>query len=81
MRVRTAEFEDNGHLSTARANSVVQLMIEQQFPPKSLAAAGHGDLDPVADNKTEAGRELNRRIEIILVPDLAELRALTGNSP
>ena len=79
--IKTAEFKNNWYLSTARANSVVQFMIKQQFPPKDLAAAGYGEFDPVADNKTEPGREQNRRIEIILVPDLAELPQLTGYSP
>jgi chemotaxis protein MotB len=79
--IKTAEFKNNWYLSTARANSVVQFMIKQSFPAKSLAAAGYGEFDPVADNKTEAGREQNRRIEIILVPNLEELPSLTGNQP
>ncbi|HEY0251151.1 MAG TPA: OmpA family protein [Kofleriaceae bacterium] len=79
--IKTAEFKNNWYLSTARANSVVQFMIKNNFPPKNLAASGYGEFDPVADNKTEAGREQNRRIEIILVPDLAELPSLTGAQP
>ena len=79
--IKTHEFKDNWYLSTARANSVVQFMIKQKFPAKNLAAAGYGEFDPVGDNKTEAGREQNRRIEIILVPNLEELPSLTGNSP
>ena len=71
-----AEYKNNRYLSTARANSVVQFMIKQSF-----AAAGYGEFDPVADNKTEPGKEQNRRIEIILVPELAELPSLTGNTP
>jgi chemotaxis protein MotB len=79
--IKTAEFPNNWYLSTARANSVVQFMIKQQFPAKSLGAAGYGEFDPVADNSTEAGREQNRRIEIILVPNLEELPSLTGDQP
>lgn len=79
--IRTAEFPNNWYLSTARANSVVQFMIKQQFPAKSLAAAGYGEFDPVAPNDKEEGREQNRRIEIILVPNLEELPSLTGNQP
>ena len=79
--IKTAEFPNNWYLSTARANSVVQFMIKDQFPAKSLAAAGYGEFDPVADNATEPGREQNRRIEIILVPNLEELPSLTGNQP
>lgn len=77
--IRTAEFKNNWFLSTARANSVVQFMIKQGFPAKNLAAAGYGEFDPVAKNDTDENRELNRRIEIILVPNLEELPSLTGD--
>jgi chemotaxis protein MotB len=76
--IKTAKFPNNWYLSTARANSVVQHMIKQGFPPKSLAAAGYGEFDPVAANDNEQGREQNRRIEIILLPNLEELPSLTG---
>lgn len=79
--IRTAQFPNNWYLSTARANSVVQFMIKQGFPAKSLAASGYGEFDPVAPNDTEKNREQNRRIEIILVPNLEELPSLTGNTP
>ena len=79
--IKTSEFPNNWYLSTARANSVVQFMIKQQFPSKSLAAAGYGEFEPVAKNDTDAGREQNRRIEIILVPNLEELPSLTGPQP
>jgi chemotaxis protein MotB len=79
--IRTAKFRNNWYLSTARANSVVQYMIKERFPAKNLAAAGYGEFDPVARNDTDASRELNRRIEIILVPNLEELPSLTGNQP
>lgn len=76
--IKTREFPNNWYLSTARANSVVQYMIKQQFPAKNLAAAGYGEFDPVAANDTEAHREQNRRIEIILVPNLEELPSLAA---
>ena len=79
--IKTFEFKNNWYLSTARANSVVQYMIKEKFPAKSLAAAGYGEFDPVGNNTDETGREQNRRIEIILVPNLEELPSLTGNTP
>lgn len=79
--IRTSQFKNNWYLSTARANSVVQAMIKDGFPAKNLAAAGYAEFDPVAPNDTEAGREQNRRIEIILVPNLEELPSLTGDQP
>ncbi len=56
-------------------------MIKSGFPPKNLAAAGYGEFDPVAPNDKPEGREQNRRIEIILVPNLEELPSLTGDQP
>ena len=79
--IKTAQFPNNWYLATARANSVVQFMIGQTFPATSLAAAGYGEFDPVAKNDNEQGREQNRRIEIILVPNLEELPSLTGSAP
>jgi chemotaxis protein MotB len=75
--IKTFQFKNNWYLSTARANSVVQFMIKGGFPPKNLAASGYGEFDPVASNDDEAGREQNRRIEIILVPNLEELPSMT----
>ena len=74
--IKTELFANNWYLSTARAISVVQFMVEQGFPAKQLAAAGYADTDPVAKNKTARGRRKNRRIEIIVVPDLSDLPKL-----
>jgi chemotaxis protein MotB len=79
--IKTPQFPNNWYLSTARANSVVQFMISQGFPPQNLAAAGYGEFDPVEKNDNEKDREQNRRIEIILVPNLEELPNLTGSTP
>jgi chemotaxis protein MotB len=38
-----------------------------------LVAAGYAEFEPVRENSTEAGRQENRRIEIVLLPNLAEL--------
>ena len=79
--IKSRKFKSNWDLSTARALSVVQFMVGAGFPPTSLAAAGYGEFDPVAANDKEESKQLNRRIEIILVPDLSELPSLTGAEP
>lgn len=66
-------FDDNWDLSTSRATSVVNYMVNAGFDPDHLVAAGFGEHAPVASNDTEEGRAENRRIEIILMPDLSEL--------
>jgi chemotaxis protein MotB len=73
LPLKGSSFKDNWHLSTSRAVSVTQLLVRAGFDPKTLIAAGHGQHDPVAGNKTKEGRGKNRRIEIILMPDIAEL--------
>jgi len=79
LKVRSRRFKNNWHLSTARAVSVLEFMIEAGFEPKNLGAAGYGEFDPVAPNDSDENRQLNRRIEIILVPDLSELPNLTAD--
>jgi len=70
---RGGRFKNNWYLSTARANAVVQLMIAEGVPPDQLAAAGYGEHDPIAPNDTPEGRQLNRRLEIILMPNLEDV--------
>jgi len=71
---------DNWSLSTERANAVVRILYETyNINPARLTSAGRGKYNPVADNSTEEGREKNRRIEIILNPDLSRLWELSEN--
>jgi chemotaxis protein MotB len=80
-RIKSKKFKSNWELSTARALTVVQFMIQAGFPAANVSAVGFGEFDPVAANDTDANKQLNRRIEIILVPDLSELPTLTGAEP
>lgn len=79
QKIRGGRFDTNWELSTARALSVLEYMSKAGFDSKNLGAAGYGEWDPVAPNDTPENRQLNRRIEIILVPDLSELPNLTVN--
>jgi chemotaxis protein MotB len=79
QQIRGGRFDNNWELSTARALSVLEYMSKAGFDSKNLGAAGYGEWDPVAPNDTPENRQLNRRIEIILVPDLSELPNLTVN--
>lgn len=54
----------NKKLSQQRAQSVINYLASQGVPKSRMEAYGHGDEEPVADNKTAEGRELNRRIEM-----------------
>jgi chemotaxis protein MotB len=68
-----ASFHDNWELSAARAVTVTKLLISKGMPAASLVAAGYGEYDPVAANSGTAGRQKNRRIEIILAPNLKKM--------
>jgi chemotaxis protein MotB len=71
--IKSAKFKSNWELSTARAVEVTKLMIADGMDPKRLSAAGFADELPVGDNATEEGRRANRRIEIVVQPNLNEL--------
>lgn len=67
-------FPTNWELSTARATNVVRfLQDEAGIDPSGLEAVGRGEHQPIASNKTAAGRSQNRRIEIVLVPRVRSL--------
>lgn len=71
--VRRSRFRSNWELSTARAVSVVEYLQEQGVAPGDLSAAGYGEFAPTEGNDSEEGRAANRRIEIVLMPNLDEL--------
>lgn len=58
----------NQQLSERRAESVVDYFTRQGVSQSRLVAMGRGETEPRATNDTEAGRQLNRRVEIIVKP-------------
>jgi len=68
--IATSRFPSNWELSMGRAVEVVRLLLSQGVAPEALSAAGYAEHDAVAPNESAAGRARNRRIEIILQPDL-----------
>src|SRR3954463_12588598 len=69
--VKTTAFKDNWELSAARSLTVTKFLIEQGLPPRTVAAAGYGEFDPIGNNNNAKGQQTNRRIEIILLPNIA----------
>lgn len=75
------KFVDNWGLSAMRSRQVLVYLVAPVAPEKGgggldqrhLHAAGYGDTDPVADNGTEEGRQANRRVELVLMPDVEEM--------
>jgi chemotaxis protein MotB len=75
-----APFKNNLELSTARALTVAQQLTASGMSPTRLIAAGYSEYEPVRENSTEAGRQENRRIEIVLMPNVTEVPDLLGRS-
>ncbi len=79
--IHTARFPSNWELSTARAVEVTQFLIANGMRPQVLAAAGYGQFDPVVANDSPEHRTQNRRIEIVLQPNLADFPSLDDVKP
>ena len=58
----------NQKLSEDRARSVADFLVNKKVNPARIELIGLGEKNPVASNKTEKGRSLNRRVEITLFP-------------
>ncbi|NPC69661.1 flagellar motor protein MotB [Corallococcus exiguus] len=70
-----ATFPTNWELSVARAVNVVRFLQEKGgVPAKRMLAAGYGDTRPLGANASPQGRARNRRIELLLIPELAAKR-------
>ena len=72
------KYPSNWELSAARAIAVVKLLVESGVAPGELSAAGYGPYDPIASNASADGQAKNRRIEITLVPYVAQLPTALG---
>lgn len=71
--IDTRRFANNWELAAGRALGVRATLEGAGMKPEQLSAASFGETQPVADNATDAGKAANRRIEIVLVPDLSKL--------
>ncbi len=64
--ISTLKYPSNWELSTARANSVLKLLLEIGFSPNRLAAAGYGEFYPISFGESNTDFQQNRRIELKL---------------
>ncbi len=71
--IKTSRYQNNWALASARALVVVEAMLEAGMNGSLVSAASFGEFRPVTSNETKEGRAANRRIEIVLVPDLSTL--------
>lgn len=71
--IRTPKYPSNWELAAARSITVVNALVDGGLPASRVSAASFGENKPAAINETSEGRAANRRIEIVVVPDLSTL--------
>ena len=71
--IKTTKFPSNWELGAARALVVLDALEEGGVPSTQLSAASYGEYRPSARNDDAKGRSANRRIEIVVMPDLSTL--------
>jgi len=67
---------DNWDLSTKRATAIVRILVNNNVNAEQITAAGRSKFIPVASNSSNSGKAKNRRIEIILAPNLDAINEL-----
>lgn len=73
--IKYSGWKSNWELSTARALNILHFLVdEKKISPERVSAIGYGEYDPVASNDTKEGRQLNRRVEILILPQLAKAK-------
>ncbi len=77
-------YKDNWGLSAMRARSVLIMLTKPTdeggggLDPKNWSAAGYAETDPVAGNDTDDGRQKNRRVELVVLPNVEEMLNLNS---
>jgi chemotaxis protein MotB len=71
--IHNEHFASNWELASGRALVVVRAMMQSGMPSDAISAASYGEFHPSASNDDPKGRAANRRIEVVLLPDLSSL--------
>lgn len=67
--IATREFPSNWELATARASSVVRVLVDEGISGARLAAVGYAEFRPLAPNDTPEGRSRNRRVTVMILAE------------
>jgi len=79
--IKFSGWKSNWELSTARALSVLHYLVDNKgIVPERIQAIGFGEYRPVASNDTKEGRNLNRRVEIVILPQTEKVKNTGGSS-
>ncbi|MEL6349915.1 MAG: OmpA family protein [Myxococcota bacterium] len=71
--INNGDYSSNWELASARAIAVTEALIDAGVDPRKLSAASFGEHQPVDSNDTLEGMARNRRIDVVLIPDLSDL--------
>lgn len=73
------QIKDNWDLSVMRATAITKILQSKGVSPKQMIAGGRSEYLPLESNKEAEGRAKNRRVEIILTPNLDKINQLLNN--
>lgn len=80
--IKFSGWKSNWELSTARSLSVLHYLVDNRgISPARVSAIGYGQYRPVASNETKEGRQLNRRVEIVILPQLTKTKEVKEPRP
>ena len=79
--IRHSGWKSNWELSSSRALSVLHYLVNDQgVSPERLSAIGYGEYRPLASNETKDGRSQNRRVEIVILPNVTKVKGDSAGS-
>jgi chemotaxis protein MotB len=79
--IKVSGWKSNWELSTSRALSILHYLADEKgISPDRLSAIGYGEYRPVASNDAKDGRQLNRRVEIVILPEYTKETKQTAKS-
>ncbi|NEV60514.1 flagellar motor protein MotD [Thiorhodococcus minor] len=81
LPIRNTIYPSNWELSSGRAATVVNLFAQNGVDPGHMVAIGYGEFKPLASNATETGRGQNRRVEVIVLPQVTGSRVRSDDGP
>ena len=80
--IKHSAWKSNWELSSARALSVLHYLVKKEdISPDRLSATGYGEFQPVASNDSKEGRQLNRRVEIVILPRTTKVKNSEAPEP
>jgi len=79
--MKNAIFASNWQLSAARASNVLTILVDQAgISPKLISAVGYGEFTPLVENNSDANREKNRRVDIVILRDSSSVGEASTDS-